>query len=170
MWPPSKIDAAANCAWSYRDFGRMVVPRVSGPVGPQVNNSRFQIVVVDDYKPWRNFISSVLMKHIESCVIREAADGLEAVQFAADLKPDLVTMDLGLPKLNGIEAAKQILNQCPETKILFISENRSPEIGMGYVVKSDAAELPKAVQTVIQSGRYVSQKLAEEKPEDIRRS
>lgn len=118
------------------------------------------------------------MKHIESCVIREAADGLEAVQFAADLKPDLVTMDLGLPKLNGIEAAKQILNQCPETKILFISENRSPEIvqaalaagGMGYVVKSNAAELLKAVQTVILSGRYVSQKLAEEKPEDIRRS
>lgn len=155
-----------------------VIPRASGTVALQVNNSRFQIVVVDDYKPWRNFISSVLMKHIESCVIREAADGLEAVQFAADLKPDLVTMDLGLPKLNGIEAAKQILNQYPETKILFISENRSPEIvqaalaagGMGYVVKSDAAELLKAVQTVIQSGRYVSQKLAGEKPEDIRRS
>lgn len=118
------------------------------------------------------------MKHLESCVICEAADGLQAVQFTADLKPDLVTMDLGLPKLNGIEAAKQILHRCPDTKILFISENRSPEIveaalaagGMGYVVKSDAAELAKAVQTVIESGRYVSQTVALETSEVIRRS
>ena len=155
-----------------------VIAQVSGPVTSQVNNSRIQIVVVDDYKPWRNFITSVLMKHIKACVIREAADGLEAVQFAADVKPDLVTMDLGLPKLNGIEAARQILDRCPDTKILFISENRSPEIvqaalaagGMGYVVKSDAAELLEAVQTVTQSGHYVSQTVALRTPEEIKRS
>jgi len=145
-----------------------VIAPVSGPaITLQVNNSQFQIVIVDDYKAWRNFIASVLTKQIESCVIREAADGLEAVNFAVDLPPDLVTMDLGLPGLNGIEAAKQILKTCPNTKILFISENRSSEIvqavlaagGMGYVVKSDAAELMKEVQTIIQGGRYVSQAL-----------
>lgn len=118
------------------------------------------------------------MQHIESCVICEAADGFEAVQFAEEIQPDLVTMDLGLPKLNGIEAARQIREKCPNTKILFISENRSLEIvqaalaagGMGYIVKSDGAELLKAVDAVRQSGRYISQSLAREMPEEIRRS
>lgn len=147
-------------------------------VALQVNNSNFQIIVVDDYEDWRNFVSSALMQQIESCVIREAVDGLQAVQFATDLQPDLVTMDLGLPKLNGIEAARQIREKCPNTKILFISENRSPEIvqaalaagGMGYVVKSDACELLKAVDAVRQNGRYLSQTIAQEIPEEIRRS
>lgn len=143
-----------------------------------MNGSQFKVVVVDDYEPWRNFVCSALMQHIESCVIREAVDGFEAVQFAAEVQPDLVTLDLGLPKLNGIEAARQIREKCPNTKILFISENRSLEIvqaalaagGMGYVVKSDGAELLKAVDTVRQSGRYISQSLAQEMPEEIRRS
>jgi DNA-binding NarL/FixJ family response regulator len=100
------------------------------------------------------------------------------VQFAAELQPDLVTLDLGLPVLNGIEAARQIREKSPNTKILFISENRSPEIaqaalaagGVGYLVKSDAAELLKAVDSVMQGGRYVSHSLAKEMPEEIRRS
>jgi DNA-binding NarL/FixJ family response regulator len=155
-----------------------VIAPVSSPVALQVNNSHYQIVVVDDYEPWRNHITAVLTEHIESCVIREAADGFEAVQFAADLRPDLVTMDLGLPGLNGIEAAKQILQKSPNTKILFISENRSPEIvqaalaagGMGYVLKCDAVELRKAVDSVTQSGRYISQSLVHETTVAIRRS
>ena len=155
-----------------------VIAQVWRPVALQVNNSQFQIVVVDDYEPWRNLITSVLTEHIRSCVIRQAANGLEAVQFAADLQPDLVTMDLGLPGLNGIEAAKQIRQKCPDTKILFISENRSPEIveaalaagGMGYVLKCDAVELRKAVDTVAKSRRYISQTLAHEAPVLIRRS
>jgi DNA-binding NarL/FixJ family response regulator len=133
-----------------------------------VNGSQFRLVVVDDYEPWRSFISSALMQHLESCVICEAKDGFEAVQFAADLQPDLVTMDLGLPRLNGIEAARQIRERSPNTKILFISENRSREMveaalaagGMGYVVKSDAAELLGAVDSVMRGRRYISQSLA----------
>jgi DNA-binding NarL/FixJ family response regulator len=132
-------------------------------------NPPIQILVVDDYEPWRNFVRSALIGHIESCIICEAADGLEAVQFAADLQPELVTLDLGLPKLSGIEAATQIRERCPNTKILFLSENRSEEIvqaalaagGTGYVVKSDGAELLKAVDTVRQGGQYISQTLAQ---------
>jgi len=143
-----------------------------------VNGSQPKVIVVDDYEPWRSFVSSALIKHIESCVIREAKDGFEAVQFAAELQPDLVTLDLGLPGLNGIEAARQIREKSPNTKILFISENRSPEIaqaalaagGVGYLVKSDAAELLKAVDSVMQGGRYISHSLAQEMPEEIRRS
>jgi DNA-binding NarL/FixJ family response regulator len=130
-------------------------------------NTPFHILVVDDYAPWRNFVSSALKEHIESGIICEAADGAEAVQWAADLQPALITLDIGLPKLNGIEAARQIREKCPDTKILFVSENRALDIaeafaagGDGYVVKSDGkAELLKAVDTVRQSRRFISQTL-----------
>ena len=130
----------------------------------------FHILVVDDYAPWRNFVSSALMEHIESCIICEAADGAGAVQSAADLHPALITLDIGLPKLNGIEAAKQIRAKCPHAKILFVSENRALDIaeaaiaagGDGYVVKSDGkAELLRAVDTVRQNRRFISQTLTQ---------
>ena len=133
-------------------------------------NTPFHILVVDDYARWRNFVSSALMEHIESCLICEAADGAAAVQFAADLRPALITLDIGLPKLNGIEAARQIREKCPDTKILFVSENRALDIaeaafaagGDGYVVKSDGkAELLKAVDAIRQSRRFISRTLAQ---------
>lgn len=74
------------------------------------------------------------------------SDGLEAVQQAERLQPDIILLDIGLPTLNGIEAARRIREVSPTSKILFVSENRSPDIAEealstgagGYVVKSDA--------------------------------
>jgi CheY-like chemotaxis protein len=101
-------------------------------------------------------------------VIGEASDGLEAVQRAQELQPDLILLDIGLPTLNGIEAARRIREVSPASKILFVSENRSAGIAEealstgagGYVVKSDAAgELLPAVDTVLKGKRFLSASL-----------
>ena len=102
-------------------------------------------------------------------IIGEAVDGLEAVQKAEQLQPDLILLDIGLPTLNGIEAARRIRAVSPTSKILFLSEDRSLDIAEaalsagagGYVVKSDAAaELLPAVNAVLGGKRFVSASLA----------
>jgi DNA-binding NarL/FixJ family response regulator len=125
--------------------------------------------VVDDYEPWRRFVRLTLQKHLACGVINEVSDGLEAVQKAQELQPDLIVLDIGLPTLDGIEAAKRIHAHTPQTKILFLSENRSLDIveealrsgGSGYVLKSDAAgELTLAVEAVLHGKGFVSANLA----------
>jgi DNA-binding NarL/FixJ family response regulator len=61
-------------------------------------------------------------------VIAEASDGLEAVHKAEHLQPGLILLDIGLPKLNGIEAARQIRKLCPESKIVFLSQESSADV------------------------------------------
>ena len=125
--------------------------------------------MVDDFEPWRRFVSATLQKQLTLQVIGEAVDGLEAVQKARQLQPDLILLDIGLPTLNGIEAARRIRELSPKSKILFVSENRSWDIveealrtgAGGYVVKSDAAgELLLAVNAVLGGKRFVSASLA----------
>jgi DNA-binding NarL/FixJ family response regulator len=91
-------------------------------------------------------------------IVGEASDGLEAVQKALELTPDLILMDIGLPSLNGIEAARQILKLVPESKILFLSQESSAEVmqealslgACGYVVKVNAGiELIPAIDAVL---------------------
>jgi DNA-binding NarL/FixJ family response regulator len=103
-------------------------------------------------------------------VICEASDGLEAVQKAEELQPDLIVLDLGLPKLNGLEAARQIRKLSPNSKILFLSQESSADVvqealGLGafaYVVKSDAGnELLTAVNAVLRSEKFVSSRFAD---------
>jgi DNA-binding NarL/FixJ family response regulator len=127
------------------------------------------ILVVDDYEPWRRFVSTTLQKQPTLQVIGEAVDGLEAVQKAQQLQPDLILLDIGLPTLNGIEAARRIRELSPKSKILFLSENRSWDIAEealrtgagGYVVKSDVvSELLPAVEAVLKGKRFVSASLA----------
>ena len=128
-----------------------------------------RILVVDDFEPWRRFVRLTLQIRPEYQIIGEVSDGLEAVQKAQELQPDLIVLDIGLPILNGIEAARRIRTHAPESKILFLSENRSLDIaeealrsgGSGYVLKSDAAgELALAVKAVLQGKRFISASLA----------
>src|SRR5579864_2223485 len=88
--------------------------------------SSVRILVVDDYEPFRRFICSTMERGLGLQVIGEASDGLDAVQKSQELLPDLIVLDLGLPKLNGIEVAVQICKLSPETKILIVSQ-RSEE-------------------------------------------
>ena len=111
----------------------------------------------------------MLEENPEVRLIGEAADGAEAVQKAVEFQPDLILLDSDLPKLSGIEAARQIRKVVPQSKILFVSQDSNPEVvqaafqlgARGYVIKSDAArELLTAVKAVIQGARYVSRALA----------
>ena len=129
-----------------------------------------QVLVVDDYQPWLRFIQSMVQEAAQFEVVDEASDGPEAVRKAEQLKPDLILLDIGLPALNGIEAARQIRERAPTTKILFVSEQRSEDVvrealttGAGYVVKSYAArELFPAMKAVLEGGRFLSSCLSDQ--------
>jgi DNA-binding NarL/FixJ family response regulator len=133
--------------------------------GIRLEVSPVRILVVDDYEPWRRYVSTALQTKPEFEIVGEAIDGLEAVRKAQQLQPHLVLLDIGLPKLNGIEAGRQIRELSPKSKILFVSENRCWEIiekalcigAGGYVVKSAAGgELLSAVEAVLNGQRFVS--------------
>ncbi len=128
-----------------------------------------RLLVVDDHEPWHDFVSKAFRDRPEIQVVARVCDGLEAVRQAEQLQPDLILLDIGLPKLNGIEAARKIRDVSPDSKILFVSENRSAEIvdaalsagGAGYVVKSDAgSELLPALKAVLDGKRFISASLA----------
>lgn len=129
---------------------------------------KIRILVVDDYELWRSLFTTTLQKQPDLQVIGELQDGLEAVEQSQLLQPDLVLLDVGLPTLNGIEAARRIREISPASKILFISANRSPEIAEealrlgagGYLLKPDAGkDLLPAVRDVLQGKRFVSASL-----------
>jgi DNA-binding NarL/FixJ family response regulator len=129
-----------------------------------------RILLVDDFEPWRTFVASLLKKNPEWQILSQVSDGLAAVQKAEEFQPDLIVLDIGLPKLNGIEAALSIRKVAPNSRILFLSENRSSDIvaaalnagGHGYVVKSDGAnELLVAIEAVLQGKRFVSSTFAD---------
>src|ERR1700730_17191332 len=129
-----------------------------------------RILLVDDFEPWRTFVASLLKKNPARQIRSQVSDGLAAVQKAEEFQPDLIVLDIGLPKLNGIEAALSIRKAAPNSRILFLSENRSSDIvaaalnagGHGYVVKSDGAnELLVAIEAVLQGKRFVSSTFAD---------
>ena len=124
-----------------------------------------RVLLVDDYEPFRQFVCSMLSKAPGLQVIGEVSDGLEAVQRAEELKPDLILLDIGLPKLNGLEAASRIGRVAPSSKIIFVTNENGSDVvhaalsngARGYVLKSDArSELLWALETVLGGGRFVS--------------
>ena len=126
--------------------------------------SPIRVLVVDDYEPWRRFLVTTLQHQPKLEIVGQVPDGMEAVQEAERLRPDLILLDIGLPSLNGIEAARQIRKTSPTSKILFISDNRSSDvaeaawsIGVGYLVKAVVGrELLPAINEVLKGKRFVS--------------
>ena len=128
-----------------------------------------RVLLIDDYAPLRRLVRSTLQENPGLQIVDEAADGLEAVQKFQKLHPDLVVIDVGLPGLNGIEAARSMRKFAPGLKILFVTENHSWQMAeeafragaSGYVVKSDIArDLLTAVESVLAGRRFVSTSLA----------
>ncbi len=133
-----------------------------------MKTSLIRVLVVDDYEPFRRFICSTLRRP-ELQIVGEASDGLEAVQQAEELQPDLIVLDIGLPSLNGIEVARQIRKLRPISKILFVSQESSADVvqealasgALGYVAKAHAgSDLLPAVEAVLEGRQFVSRGLS----------
>jgi len=130
--------------------------------------SAVRILVVDDYEPFRRFVCATLGARPELQVVGEAADGLQAVQKAEELQPDLILLDIGLPTLNGIKAAYRISGLVPAAKILFVSQENDMDVvaaalsdgAHGYLRKQNInSELLPAVEAVLHGDHFVSEEL-----------
>jgi DNA-binding NarL/FixJ family response regulator len=137
------------------------IPRIDDRQGV----SEVRVLVVEDYEPFRRFVCSTLGKRQELQTVGEASDGLEAVHKAEELQPDLILLDVGLPSLNGIEAARRIRKLSAKSKILFLSQESSADVvqealstgATSYVVKTRAAsDLLPAVDAVCEGGQFLS--------------
>lgn len=84
------------------------------------SNSPIRVLIVDDNEPWRRFASSTLQKMPAMQVVGEVSDGLQPVQKSEELQPDLIVLDIGLPTINGIEAARRIRKHSPQFKNSFL--------------------------------------------------
>jgi DNA-binding NarL/FixJ family response regulator len=131
----------------------------------KLGTSSNRVLVVEDHEPFRRFVCSTLEKRPQLQIVCEASDGLDAVRKAEELHPDLILLDVGLPSLNGIEAARRIRKLSHKFKILFVSQESSADLvqaavatgARGYVLKTDAGtDLLEAVDVVLQGGQFVS--------------
>jgi DNA-binding NarL/FixJ family response regulator len=118
-----------------------------------------RILLVDDHPIVRQGLKTLLEGHAGWEVIGEASDGVEAVDKAGKLRPDVMVLDVTMPRMNGLEACKLIREKAPGLEILFVTQHDSPQMmrealdagARGYVVKSNAArDLLEAVEAVSQ--------------------
>jgi DNA-binding NarL/FixJ family response regulator len=125
--------------------------------------SSIRVLVVEDFEPFRRFVSSILDERPDLQIVCEVSDGLEAVNQFGKLQPDLVLLDIGLPSMNGIEAARRIRKLSPESKILFVSQESSADLvqealatgARGYVLKTyTARDLLTAVDAVLRGEQF----------------
>jgi two-component system nitrate/nitrite response regulator NarL len=130
-----------------------------------------RILLVEDYAPFRRRIAAALQQSDYETI--EAADGLEGVQKAEELQPDVILLDINLPKIHGFEVARQVRRLSPHARLLFMSQESSPEIvrqalslgARGYIEKiSAAADLLPAIEAALAGQRFVSQSVAFTEP------
>lgn len=124
-----------------------------------------RILAVEDFAPHRLLVASLLRARPDLQMVGEVANGFEAVEKAQELKPDLILMDIGLPGLNGIEAARRIRELVPNSRIIFLTQESSPEVinealclgAHGYVLKSEMeTDLVPALCAALEGHQFVS--------------
>ena len=129
-----------------------------------------RILVADDHEVARKGIRSLLENHLGWEVCGEARDGREAVELAGRLKPDVLLLDIGMPNLNGLDAARQILASTPEARILILTIHDSEQVvrevlaagARGFLLKSDAGrDLVAAVEALQHRRTFFTPKVAQ---------
>jgi DNA-binding NarL/FixJ family response regulator len=134
----------------------------------RVGMSARKILVVDDFLPWQRFVAAIFESETDLKIVSVAFDGSEAAKKAKELQPDVILMDISLPIMNGIESTRQIRVLSPESKILFLSEHRDPNLieatfeagGSGYVLKCDSSsDLIPGIRAVLLDQPFVSRTL-----------
>jgi DNA-binding NarL/FixJ family response regulator len=130
-----------------------------------VPQSAIKILLADDHTIVRQGLKLILAAHSDLEVVGEAANGREAVELAASLKPDIVLMDVAMPELNGIEATRRIVQAAPRLRVLVLSMHKEAvyvrEIlkagARGYILKDAIdTELVNAVRSVARGDGYIS--------------
>jgi len=139
--------------------------------------SRIRILLADDHTLFRQGVRTLLASETDMEVVGEAADGAAAVERAAELKPDVVLLDIGMPGPSSFETTRQIKRNRPETKVLFLTMYddedyllEGMEVGAnGYVLKdSPALQLVAAVRDVYRGGSYLSPRMLSQLVNDFR--
>ena len=134
-----------------------------------MDTSSIRLLVAEDDEPFRRFLVSTLQNKWDERDVRVVSDGLEAVREAQRLQPDLILLDIGLPTLNGLDAARRIRTLSPTSKIVFVTQESSADVvqealnigASGYVVKADAGrELIAAVTAVLRGEQFVGSRFA----------
>jgi DNA-binding NarL/FixJ family response regulator len=122
--------------------------------------NRITVLLVDDHKGIRTELRKILEAESDIHVVGEAANGKQAVDMAKKLRPSVVVMDISMPKLNGLEATRQILQGLPATRVLICSAysdmayvERAMEVGAaGYIIKLTVAKDLVATIRAVQKG------------------
>jgi len=135
-----------------------------------MQNDGIRVLVVEDNPDWSQALVSMLQQADSFQVVGTASNGIDAVEQAASKKPDLILLDIGLPRLNGLGAARRIRDVHSAAKIIFVTENSDPDFvraaldigGRGYIFKSRASsELLTGIAIVLNEGILVSNNLSD---------
>lgn len=129
------------------------------------SNKQYRVVIAEDHTLFRQGLKALLSLEPEFEVVGEAADGFQAIQRAKELKPDLILLDISMPRVDGMAAIKEIKRVCPEAKILVLTVHKTEEhvletlkSGAGGYVLKDASheEFLLAMKSVLEGKRYLS--------------
>jgi two-component system response regulator NreC len=130
----------------------------------------YRIVIAEDHRILREGLQALLSSHPEFEIVGQAEDGLEAIRCVESLSPDLILMDLSMPRMNGLEAIEDIKKRCPDTRIVVLTVHKTEEYILttlkagadGYILKdANHTELALAIKNVLGGKRYLSPGISE---------